>query len=72
METELKKQEKTLPEWYNSLDILSKRNFRKELIKVSGMEAPTFYSKMQRNCSFTPLEQKAIQEIVGEEIKIRF
>lgn len=72
MEQTSKKHEKTFLEWYNSLDVLSKRSFRLKLINASGMQAPTFYSKVQRNCSFTPLEQKAIQDIVGENIIIIF
>lgn len=59
-------------EWYDSLDTLKKREFREDLIKSSGMQFSTFYSKLQRNCSFTPLEQREIQQLAGEGIIIIF
>lgn len=50
-------------EWYDSLDNSDKRKFRDELIRVSGMQFPTFYSKLRRNF-FSPLEIKAMSEII--------
>ncbi len=49
--------------WYDALSNVEKRKFRGELIRVSGMQFPTFYSKLRRN-SFTPLEMKAMSEII--------
>lgn len=67
-----KRKEISFREWYDSLDTLKKREFRDEFIRVSGMQFSTFYSKLQRNCSFSPLEQEAIQRIVGNQIQIKF
>lgn len=72
MENAQKNNEIGFREWYNSLDTQKKREFREQLLQASGMQFPTFYSKLQRNCSFNPLEQKAIQEIVGNDFKIIF
>lgn len=57
--------------WYDSLGNIKKREFRDAFMKTSGIQFPTFYSKLQRN-SFTILEKKAIREIIGEEYEIHF
>lgn len=72
MENDQKNNEIGFREWYDSLDMQKKRAFREALLQMSGMQFSTFYSKLQRNCSFNPLEQKAIQEIVGNDLKILF
>lgn len=49
--------------WYDALDNTEKRKFRNELLRVSGMQFPTFYSKLRRN-SFSPLEMEAMCKII--------
>ena len=65
METGAKMKQISFREWYNSLGTLEKREFRDTFMEVSGIQFPTFYSKLQRN-SFTILEKKAIKEIIGD------
>lgn len=57
--------------WYDALDNTEKRRFRDELIRVSGMQFPTFYSKLRRN-SFSPLEMKAMSEIINSIAGLQF
>lgn len=71
METGIKTKQITFREWYNSLDTLEKREFRDTFMSISGIQFPTFYSKLQRN-NFTNLEKKAIKEIVGDRYEITF
>ena len=49
--------------WYDALDNTEKRKFRNELLRVSGMQFPTFYSKLRRN-SFSPLEMESMCKII--------
>ena len=67
MELATKTKQISFREWYNSLDSLGKIKF----MNISGIKYPTFYSKLQRNF-FSPLEKKAIQELVGDQHKIIF
>lgn len=71
METTLESKSMSIREWYDTLGTLEKREFRDELILVSGMQPPTFYSKLKRG-NYSPLEMDAIKKIVGNNIEIVF
>ena len=71
MELATKTKQISFREWYNSLDSLGKIKFRDQFMNISGIKYPTFYSKLQRKF-FSPLEKKAIQELVGDQHKIIF
>ena len=58
---------KTFKEWYDSLTLKEKKDFRCLFLKETGLSYPTFYSKMNRS-NFSLLEQKLIIEYVKQDL----
>lgn len=58
---------KTFKEWYDSLTLQEKKDFRALFLKETGLSYPTFYSKITRS-NFSLLEQKFIIEYVKQDL----
>ena len=58
---------KIFKDWYDSLTLEERKEFRTVFLKETGLLYPSFYSKLARS-KFSLLEQRFIQEYAGENL----
>lgn len=54
-------------DYWKTLDDVQRLEFRKEVMKVTGISYPTFYHKIRYN-SFNLSETKVIQSIIKKDV----
>lgn len=55
----------TFQDYYFSLSPKEKRELRKTFIEASGIEYPTFFSKLTRS-NYSNLEKKELEKLTGK------